>query len=354
MTYPALVGEVQADACVVGLGGSGLAAIDECLRAGVSVVGVDASRVGGAAAGRNGGLLRAGTALFYHDALAKYGDRSARLYSATVVERERILHRDPSLARRCGYLRLAHDAAEENDCRAHLDALRADGWPGTWYDGPLGKGLLVAEDAAIDPLARCRAEAVTVVTGGASLFEHSPVQRLTSGAVETSEGVVRCRAVVVAVDGALATVLPELDGRVWPMRLQMLASGPHQAGFLPHTLGTRWGWDYGQQLPDGTIAFGGCRDVGGDAERTEDSSPTEQVQAALERRFREVTGVAPTVTHRWAATAGYTADGLPVLEQVRPGVWATGGYSGTGNLLGAACGRSAAKRALGLSHDSVI
>jgi glycine/D-amino acid oxidase-like deaminating enzyme len=174
------------------------------------------------------------------------------------------------------------------------------------------------------------------------------------GMVSTADGVVRCRLVIVAVDGALATVLPELKDRVWPMRLQMLASGPHPAGLLPHAISARGGWDYAQQLLDGTIAFGGCRDVGGDAERTMDTTVTAPVQEALERRFREVIGADPIVTHRWAATAGYTANGLPLLEQVRPGIWATGGYCGTGNLFGAACGRAIARLALGIASDTLL
>jgi glycine/D-amino acid oxidase-like deaminating enzyme len=319
------------------------------------VVGVDAGRVGGAAAGRNGGLLRAGGSLFHHEARARYGsERASRIYAATVRERERIIRTLPSVARRCGYLRLAHDAEEERDCRAHLSALRDDDFQADWYDGPLGRGLLVRDDAAIDPLARCELEAVAVSGAGARLFEQSPVHRLTAGTVETTNGFVSCRIVVVAVDGALSNILPELADRVWPMRLQMLASGPHPAGLLPHAIGTRWGWDYAQQVNDGRIAFGGCRDVGGDFERTIDVATTTRVQSALERRFAEVMGVPPTVTHRWAATVGYTADGLPVLEPVRPGIWAAGGYSGTGNLLGAVCGRAAAQLASGLRRDSPL
>ena len=337
---------MHADVCVIGLGGSGLACIDQLLRDGVTVVGVDAGRIGGAAAGRNGGLLRAGTSLFYHEASAKYGiDRAARMYSATIVERERLLSRFPSIARRTGYLRLAHDGEDERDCRAHLAALRDATFPAQWYDGPMGRGMLVVDDAVIDPLARCRLEAELVSSAGARLFERSPAVRLTTGAVETPGGVIRCRLTIVAVDGALASILPELEGRVWPTRLQMLASDPHPPLQLPHAISTRWGWDYAQQLPSGTIAFGGCRDVGGAAERTSDATVTEAVQAALDRRFTEVLGAPPAVTHRWAATAGYTEDGLPVLGQLRPGVWATGGYSGTGNLFGAACGRAVARLA---------
>jgi glycine/D-amino acid oxidase-like deaminating enzyme len=346
---------VQADVCVIGLGGSGLACIDQLLREGVSVVGVDAGRVGGAAAGRNGGLLRAGTSLFYHQAVAAYGaDRAARMYAATVVERERILLHFPGVARRVGYLRLAADAEEERDCRAHFDALRMATFPVEWYEGSSGRGLLVAEDAVANPLERCRHEAVRVAAAGARLFEGSPAVALKNGVVETPHGAVHCRLAIVAVDGALASILPELEGRVVPMRLQMLAAGPHPAGLLPHAVSARWGWDYAQQLPDGTIAFGGCRDAGGADERTSDTAVTAAVQDALERRFNDVVGTAPSVTHRWASTGGYTEDGLPVLAQVRPGVWATGGYSGTGNLFGAACGRAAASLALGRATESLL
>jgi glycine/D-amino acid oxidase-like deaminating enzyme len=346
---------VHADACVIGLGGSGLAAIDEFLRAGVSVVGLDAGRVGGAAAGRNGGLLRAGSSLFHHDACERYGRRRAgRIYAATVAERERIMRQLPSIARRSGYLRLAHDAREERDCRAHLSAMRSDGFPADWYEGPLGKGLLVRDDGAIDPLARCRLEAAAVTTAGARLFEHSQAWRLTRGMVETPDGRVHCRVVLVAVDGGMADILSELEERVRPVRLQMLASGPHEAHVLPYAVSTRWGWDYAQQLPGGLIAFGGCRDVDDQSEHAREGVTTPRVQEALEKRFSEVTGLAPSVTHRWAAMVGYTTNGLPVLEQVRPRIWATGGYSGTGNLLGAVCGRAAAQLALGARTDSPL
>ena len=189
---------------------------------------------------------------------------------------------------------------------------------------------------------------------GATLFENSAVHRISRGMVETTDGVVRCRVIVVAVDGNLGSVVSELESRVWPVRLQMLASGPHPDGVLPHAVGTRWGWDYCQQLPRGAIAFGGCRDVDAHAERAREAIPTAPVQKALEKRFTEVTGQEPIVTHRWAALVGYTADSLPVLEQVRPRIWATGGYSGTGNLLGAVCGRAAAQLALGARQNSPL
>lgn len=351
--FPALTGDIEADACVVGLGGSGLAAIDELLSLGGSVVGVDAGVVAGAAAGRNGGLLRAGLALFHHEARARLGPLATRLYAATRDERESLAARLPGLVRRSGYIRLAVDREEEQDCRAHLEALRADGFPAEWTETPLGAGLRVPDDACVNPMARCRAEAGLVVRGGARLFEHSPVVGFRPGCVETERGRIRCRAVVVAVDGALARLLPELEDRVRPARLQMLSSSavPDE---LPVAGASRWGWDYWQRLDDGSIAFGGCRDDGGPAEWTDATEPTGAVQSALERRLAALTRVPVVVTHRWAATVGYTDDAVPVLAEVRPGVWATGGYSGTGNLLGAVCGRAAARLATGTTTASLL
>jgi glycine/D-amino acid oxidase-like deaminating enzyme len=69
----------------------------------------------------------------------------------------------------------------------------------------------------------------------------------------------------------------------------------------------------------------------------------------LEKFLRTHLQVQAPITHRWAASVAYTADGLPVLEQVRPKVWAVGGYSGTGNIVGALSARAAARLTTGHS-----
>jgi glycine/D-amino acid oxidase-like deaminating enzyme len=61
--------------------------------------------------------------------------------------------------------------------------------------------------------------------------------------------------------------------------------------------------------------------------------------------------VSAPVTHRWAASVAYTKTGLPVLAEVRPGAWVIGAYSGTGNAIGALCGRAAARLASGESTE---
>ena len=347
---PALEGEVDADVCVVGLGGSGLSAVAEGLRLGASVVGVDAGPVAAGAAGRNGGFLLAGAADAHHRTVARLGrERAVALYRLTLEEIDRMATADPDLVRRTGSLRIAASSAEEADCERHLAALRDDDFNAERYDGPEGTGLLFPDDGATNPLARARRLAVAAGRDGARLFERSPVTALTGTSVTTDVGHVQCGHVVVAVDGGLEVLLPELAGRVRTARLQMLATAPTDEVLLPRPVYARWGYDYWQQLPDGRIALGGCRDKFADDEWTLDAAPTEPVQTALERILREQLRVTAPISHRWAASAGFARDLNPVLEEVRPGLFACGGYSGTGNVLGAVYGREAVRLALGAS-----
>jgi glycine/D-amino acid oxidase-like deaminating enzyme len=109
----------------------------------------------------------------------------------------------------------------------------------------------------------------------------------------------------------------------------------------------RYGLDYWQQLPDGRIAFGGGRDVGGDAEWTTEPATSGPVQAHLERLLRDDLGTSAAVEHRWAGIVAFTPDHLPVLAEPEPGLLAVGGYSGTGNLVGPLCATWAVNRLLG-------
>lgn len=345
--FPSLTGDVSADVCVVGLGGSGLSAIGELLGRGVSVVGIDAGPVAGGAAGRNGGFLLAGTYDFYHDAVRKLGRGHARsLYRLTVDEVNRIAVETPDAVRRVGSLRVADSGEEREDCARQLAAMQADGLPAEPYSGPEGEGLLIPTDCAFQPLRRCRTLARRAAEAGARLFEHTPAVEIGDGEVRTPGGRIRCGAVLVAVDGRLERLLPELEGRVRTARLQMLATSPAPEVRIPRPVYARWGFEYWQQLPDGRVTLGGFRDHGGEGEWTADGVPGELVQRRLETFLRERVGVRAPVTHRWAAPVGYTPSGMPVLEEVRPRVWAAGGYSGTGNVIGALCGRAMAQLAL--------
>jgi glycine/D-amino acid oxidase-like deaminating enzyme len=338
---PALQGDIDADTVVVGLGGSGLTAIAELLDRGERVVGLDASDVGAGAAGRNGGFLLSGAYDFYHDAVRLHGrTRAHAIYQATLREMRRIADEAPGTVRWTGSRRLAASEEEVADCRVQLAAMREDGLACEWYEGGDGIGLTIPVDASFNPLARCRILARRAVERGATLCSRSPVTAIDGTTVHTPGGRVRARRVIVAVDGRLEALLPELAGRVRTARLQMLATAPTDERTVPCPMYYREGYEYWQQLPDGSIAIGGFRDRAGPGEWSHDARPTAPVQAMLEAFVREHLGVQAPVTHRWSACAGYSNDGLPVIEETRPGVWAIGGYSGTGNVIGALAARA--------------
>jgi glycine/D-amino acid oxidase-like deaminating enzyme len=344
---PRLEGDVSADVCVIGLGGSGLSCIAELLRLGASVVGLDAGMVAGGAAGRNGGFLLAGGAEFYHDAVAAWGrERALAIYRATADEVDRFTAETPDAVRRVGSLRIAASDDEVDDCRAQMAAMQADGLGVEWYEGAEGTGLLIPTDGAFNPLLRCRTLARRLADAGARLFEHSPAETPRAGEVRTPRGRVRCAKVIVAVDGRLETLVPALAGRVRTARLQMVATAPLPEIRFPRPCYMRYGFEWWQQLPDGRIALGGFRDRAGESEWTHDSAPHDAVQEMIDGFLRGTLGVREPITHRWAASVGYTENGLPVLAEVEPGLWACGGYSGTGNVVGALCGRAAAQLAL--------
>ena len=344
---PALSGNVSADACVIGLGGSGLTLINELLLRNERVIGLDAHDVGAGAAGRNGGFLLAGTYDFYHDAIRRHGhERAKSIYGVTLGEMQRIADEAPGTVRFVGSKRIAATDAELEDCRVQYDALRADGWPCEWYEGADGRGLFLPTDGAFNPLARCRVLATTARNEGATLFARTPVTEIRGTRVHTPHGVVHAARVFVAVDGRLEQLLPELTGQVRSARLQMLATAPTDEITVPGPMYYRDGYEYWQQLPNGSIALGGFRDKGGEGEWTTDGTPSAVVQEHLERFLRDTLNVQAPITHRWGAPVGYTPTGLPVIAQVRDHVWALGGYSGTGNVIGALSARAVVKAAI--------
>jgi glycine/D-amino acid oxidase-like deaminating enzyme len=337
----ALAGDVETGTCVVGLGGSGLTVVEELLARGERVVGIDASDVAAGAAGRNGGFLLAGAYDFYHDAVRLHGrERALAIYSATLREIHRIADAAPGTVRFTGSRRVAASPWEIEDCRVQMAAMHADGLACEWREDEDGVGLFIPVDASFNPLARCRILATKAIANGAHLFARTPVLALDGTRVVTPQGTVFAQRVIVAVDGHLERILPELAGRVRTARLQMLATAPTTERLVSCPMYYREGYEYWQQTPDGCIAIGGFRDKAGDAEWSHVAVPTEPVQAMLESFLRNELGVTAPVTHRWAACAAYSDTGLPVLQQVRDGVFAIGAYSGTGNVIGALCGRA--------------
>jgi glycine/D-amino acid oxidase-like deaminating enzyme len=155
-------------------------------------------------------------------------------------------------------------------------------------------------------------------------------------AIQTSTGILRAGATIVAANAWTGDLLPSLARFVVPVRGQMLAYAPIDPVFSPG-MGAELSstGEYWQQTPDGTIVLGGCRayaagkDVG-----MREARPTPEVQSALEqvlpRLFPDLRGL--HVARRWAGLMAFTPDYLPIAGRVPEvtNIWVGGGFCGHG------------------------
>ena len=337
--FPALDQNLDVDLCVVGLGASGLRAAMHAAERGLSVVGIDAGPIAGAAAGRNGGLMLAGTADFYNDACVRLGnERAARIYQHTLDEMAKVLPLLDGNARMTGVLRTEETDEGLTQVTAHFETLRRDGFEVEMYDGPQGQGILIPTDGSFHPVDRAMRFARKAAQMGVRLYENTKAVDVRTNEVRTANGVTSARHVLVATDGFLKRVLPELGVGVHQVRLQMIATAPDEIE-LKYPSYTHFGYDYWQQRPCGRVAIGGGRHIDTSSEFTDDDRPTPPFYEYLEKRLRGL-GVTAEITHHWAAIVSYSDNEQPIAREVMPGVWGLGAFNGTGNVIGTMLGRA--------------
>jgi glycine/D-amino acid oxidase-like deaminating enzyme len=335
--------EGRPDVMVIGGGVTGCSCALTLAERGVRVRLYEAREIAGGASGRNGGFALRGATAPYDEARRELGDeRARRLMELT----ERALDRLEELAgdafRRVGSLRLAFDAGERDALRREYDALRDHGFAVEWVDElepPLDQlylgAILHPRDGALHPARWVRRLAAHAVNAGAEIREG---ERVTIEELDAD-------AIVVACDGFIPQLLPELPVRA--TRGQVLATEPLRERRYDRPHYARGGYDYWQQLPDGRLVIGGNRDASLATEDTEIEETTALIQERLEALVEQLAGYRPEVTDRWAGIWGTTPDLVPLVGEVRDGVWVAGGYSGHGNALGLACGELVARAILG-------
>jgi glycine/D-amino acid oxidase-like deaminating enzyme len=337
----------QVDAVVVGAGVTGCSCALALAKRGLRVRVHEARQDAGGASGRNGGFALRGGALPYDVARSTLGrDRARALWSLTEEALDQMSALAGDSLRRVGSLRLAADADERGRLESELAALLEDGFDACWLDDlqtPLDRlyrgAILHPADGAMHPARWVRRLAAHAREAGAQIVEGSRVDLDSLDAP----------AIVVAVDGDAATLLPELATIVRPVRGQVQVTAPLGRRLFDRPHYARDGFDYWQQLEDGRLVVGGCRDVSLETEYTAEEETTPFVQQHLERLVADLVGERPPITHRWAGIWGATPDSLPLAGRVpgRDGVWIAAGYSGHGNVLGFACGRLVARAIAG-------
>ena len=364
--HPPLAGAARADVCVVGGGYAGLSAALHLAEAGRDVVLVEANRVGWGASGRNGGQLAYAPRAEMDAHVAALGREDARHVWQIAAEANALVkdlvarHRiDCDLTP--GALELAWKPAHARALEAWAgEAARDWGHPDIRYvakadlPGLTGTeryhgGTLDMMAGHLHPLRLALGLARAASAAGARLHERSRVTRLAEGRVETEAGRVEAEHVILACNGYLDGLVPEVARRSMPINNFVIASAPLPEATIaridPRRLAmadTKFVLNYWRTTPDRRLIWGGGesygrrfpRDIAGLVRRC-----MAEVHPDLARDLR--------VTHAWGGTLAITGRRMPAFQRIGKRALAISGWSGSGVHMAVMGGRIAAEAVRG-------
>ncbi|WP_282025010.1 NAD(P)/FAD-dependent oxidoreductase [Limimaricola cinnabarinus] len=363
----ALETDRRCDLAIVGAGFTGLWAALTAARTGLDVVVLDAHRAGFGASGRNGGQVGSGFNKGQRWLEEKLGDGPARQLWDIAEEAKRQL-RDfceshaPEARYLPGVVHGAYTGREAADDRAEAEHLaRAYG-----YDAirPLSRsgirdivrteayhgGLLDEGAGHLHPLRYARALAREAEKAGATIHELTEVTRVERGTpatLHTPKARVSADHVILAGNGYLPGIMPEVAARVMPINSFIAATEP---------LGERWREvltrdiavadsrfvvNYYRMTEDRRFLFGGRESYG-------IGFPTDittALRARMESLFPQLSDT--RIEHVWGGTLGITMSRLPSLQRIGPNILSGAGFSGHGVALSGMAGRVMAEAVAG-------
>jgi len=351
----ALHGEATADVVVIGGGFTGVNIALELAERGVSVVLLEARRIGWGATGRNGGQVTgslSGDAALQRHLTKRIGAGAAADFVWNMRWRghDIIRARAAKYAIDCdlrhGHLHAAWKPSDMADLRAFaaeaerrgmgdaVSLLDREGVRGMLETPLYHGGLLNRNNMHLHPLDLCRGEARAVESLGARIFERSAVTGIVNGTravVETAQGRVTADTVVLA-GGAYHRLEPgALAGRLFPAALGNMATAPlsdaEARAIDPHRLAvydTRFVLDYYRLTADNRVLFGGGANYSGKAS----TDIAAELRPALERTFPRLAGIG--IDFAWSGQAGIVPNRVPMLGRTAQGVFYAQGYSGHG------------------------
>lgn len=362
--------QIQADVCVVGGGYTGLSAALHLAQKGLSVVVLEAHRVGFGASGRNGGHVGTGFNVAPWELEKLVGKPTARRLwdfseEAKTLTRRLIAKHAPNARQKHGIAhaqwketgvadthRLA-DFLEEQYGYTHIDKLDAAQMQSIVKTEHYKGGVIDWGSTHIHPLNYALGLARAAQAAGVRLFEGSRVQKIehgTSPVVHTDQGRVTCSHVVLAVNGYGGRIEKKVAKRVAPINNFMVATAP--LGELADQVlskdiavdDSKFVVNYFHLSPDKRLIFGGGESYG--KRFPKDIEAT--VRPRLENLFPQLAGV--PIDYAWGGTLAITTTRLPHLARPHPNVWNASGYSGYGVSLSAFCGKLMAEAIAGESE----
>ena len=366
--FAAPEGDLTCDVCVIGGGFTGLSAAWHLAERGFDVVLLEASRVGFGASGRNGGQVGKGQRLEQDALEAMVGKDHARALW-TIATRSVELVREVAARGEVhatfhpGVIHAAHRARYVPEYRDYAKKLRdeygyedirflnRDELQGLVASPCYHGGTLDMGAGHIDPLELTLGLARLARGAGARIYEGARVVKLDKGSpavVRTDSARVRADHVVLACNGYLGGLDPQVAARVMPINNYVVATEPLGADRQEEIIrgnhavaDSKFVVNYFRFSDDHRLLFGGTesyryrfpRDIAGAVRR-----PMEEV-------FPQLAGV--KITHAWGGTLGITMNRMPHFARVAGNILSLSGYSGHGVAMATLAGQIAAETIAG-------
>ncbi|WP_028615844.1 NAD(P)/FAD-dependent oxidoreductase [Pseudomonas canadensis] len=350
---PALGSDLTADVCVIGGGFTGVNTAIELAQRGLSVILLEARRIGWGASGRNGGQLIRGIG---HDVsgFAKYvGEEGVRYLERAGIDSvalvgERIREHNIDCDLRWGFCELANTPTQFAAFKGEQEHLAAMGYAHeTRLVGPqdiqqvvgssvYAGGLVDMGSGHLHPLNLVLGEAQLAESLGVRIFEHTEVLELIHGdtvQVRCAGGTVRADHLVLACNAHLEELEPRLSGKVLPAGSYIIATEPLSEDvanqLIPHNLALcdqKVGLDYYRLSADRRLLFGGaCHYSGRDP-----VDIAAYMQPKMLKVFPQLAHTA--IEFQWGGKIGITANRFAQVGRLKqyPNVFYAQGYSGHG------------------------
>lgn len=365
--FAPLEGDTRADVCVVGGGYTGLSAALCLAERGHDVVLLEAQRLGFGASGRNGGQVGSGQRVEQTALETAYGMEAARALwdiaeTAKAEVARRIEAHGIDAAIRPGVahaIRSPRDVAAAHAEADHLarvygydriEPLDRDGMTRHLGSEAFAGGYLDHGAGHLHPLRFALGLAAAARDAGVRLHERSEVTGIAPGktaTVRTVSGSVRASHVILAANGYLGGLAPEVARRVMPINNFIVATEPldeRGSHILPGDIAAaddRFVVSYWRKSGDGRLLFGGGESYG----YRFPSDIAALVRGSLRRVYPELGDI--RITHAWGGTLAITLSRLPHVAQIAPGVLSASGYSGHGVAMAVMAGRILAEAVAG-------
>ncbi len=321
----------KADVVVIGGGIAGTSLLWHLANRRIDAVLVERHHIAWGASGRNAGLLLAGVASSYAEAVRTYGREKAReVWEITSENHDRMI--EAALGQDVGHRRLGSAILPTNEEEQALliesaQLLQEDGFKARWD----GAQLINPRDGEVNPSAMVAALARQANPG--AIREAVDVTALNPRRrdvlVAAGDDLCEAGVVILATNAYTPHLAPSVN--IQPTRAQMLATAPESKSITDMPVYSNFGYRYWRQLATGEVLLGGWRDVSPETEKTYDDQPTEEIQQHLDRGLRDL-GVTSEVTQRWAGTMGFTESGLPMAGPLdgMQNVYICAGFTGHG------------------------